>query len=228
MGGKSQYYNEKLKLVRFMKKLVIIGSGGHAKVVIDIIRENGDYQIEGCVSKDRIESFQGVPILGTDKCLAELINDGIKNAFIAIGDNRKRLEISKKIRAIGFSLINVISKKAIVSKSVRFGSGIIVHLGAVVNVGTIIEDLAIINTSASIGHDCSIGKASHIAPGTRVTGNVKIGNGALLGVGTVVIPNIKIGNWTVIGAGSVVIKDIPSFSVAVGNPAKVIKRISKI
>ncbi len=210
-----------------MKKLIIIGSGGHAKVVIDILKDIREYQIEGCISKDNIKEILGIPILGSDELLPKLIAKGIKNVFIAVGDNKRRLELSREIKKLGFRLVNVISKKATISKSVHFGSGIVVMPGAVINVETTIEDLAIINTSASVDHDCILSEACHIAPGVNLAGNVKVGRGTFLGTGAAVIPSIEIGEWSIVGAGGVVVKDIPPFSVAVGNPAKVIKKITK-
>lgn len=202
---------------------IIIGSGGHAKVIVDILNSGGEYNAIGFTDPHRKGKIMNLPILGDDSILNELFNNGISHAFVALGDNRIRLEISNKIRSMGFNLINVISPHALLSKTVQIGVGIAVMPGVVVNAETKIGDISILNTGVTIDHDCSIGIAAHIAPGCHLAGCVTIEEGVFLGVGTNIIPEICIGEWTIIGAGSTVINDIPSCSVAVGLPAKKIK-----
>jgi UDP-perosamine 4-acetyltransferase len=205
-------------------KLVILGASGHAKVIIDILKNSQSYEVIGCLDASSEEkTVAGISVLGNDSLLSEIYNQGIRHAFIAIGDNRVRDALSKRVTQSGFELVNVISLNAVISPSVRLGQGIAIMPGVVINVDARIGDNAIINTGACIDHDCVIGRGCHIAPGCSLAGNVVVGEGTFLGVGCKVIPKITIGEWTVAGAGAVVIKDLPPHSVAVGVPARIIK-----
>jgi len=203
--------------------LVIIGGGGHAKVVIDILQDAG-VPLCCCVVADReVKEVLGVPVVGDDSVLPRLFADGIRSAMVAVGDNRKRMEITHAVRTLGFRLANAISPRAVVSRSVRLGAGIAIMPGAVVNAGSQIGDGAIINTGATVDHDCVIGAYAHVAPGTNLAGKVRLGEGAFLGVGSRAIPGITVGAWTTVGAGGVVIRDLGENVVAVGVPAVVIR-----
>lgn len=211
------------KLMKTKEKVIIVGSAGHAKVIIDIINSAGKYQVVGYTSPEQRRPILGVPFMGQDSRLPVLYDSGISKIFLALGDNKKRLTLAKTVKAIGFELINVISPSAYISPSVKLGSGIAVMPGAVINPDSVIGDLTIINTGATVDHDCLIKPACHIAPGCNLAGNVKLGEGVFLGIGCKVIPKIQIGSWTVVGAGAVVIRDLPANCLAVGVPAKIVK-----
>ena len=203
--------------------LVIVGDGGHAKVIIDIFLDSGVQPI-GCTGVDRSRGdLLGIEIIGGDDQLPRLFAAGTRQAFVAIGDNRKRREISRAVREIGFHLVNAISMRASVSRFARLGAGVAVMPGAVVNAAAEIGDGVIINTGATVDHDCMIGSFAHIAPGTNLGGRVLVGEGALLGIGTRVVPGIKIGDWAVAGAGSVIIRNLEPNIVAAGVPASILK-----
>lgn len=205
------------------EKVVLIGAGGHAKVIIDILNQNGNYEIIGCLDKSYREKGKilGCDVIGDDSMIPKLYSRGIKKAFVALGDNKLRHRISKNLISRGFSLVNAISEKSYIARSVRLGSGIAVMAGAVINPDTIIGDNVIINTNVSIDHDCNIGESCHIAPGANLSGNVSIGVGTFLGTGCKVRDKINIGEWSVVGVGSAVVGDIPSHSLAYGVPARV-------
>jgi acetyltransferase EpsM len=141
-------------------------------------------------------------------------------SIIAIGDNtvRKKISLSLQTR---FGTIK--HSSALVSDSVLVGEGSMVLHQTVVQIGSSVGKHVIINTKASIDHDCIIENFVHIAPGSVLCGNVKVGEGTLIGAGSTIMPNIKIGKWCTIGAGSVIIKDIPDYAVVVGNPGRIIK-----
>jgi UDP-perosamine 4-acetyltransferase len=211
-----------------MHKVVIVGSGGHAKVIIDVLNSSKAYKLVGCISSDlTLKKIMEIPVLGDDSILPRLFAEGIKYAFVAIGDNRKREELSKYVIRLGFEMINAISVYSYISSSAKLGKGIAVMPGAVINVDALIENNVIINTGATIDHDCVIGESSHIAPGCNIAGNVRVGKGTFLGVGCKVIPEITIGEWSTIGAGAVITNDLPEYSLAFGSPAKVIKKLQK-
>jgi UDP-perosamine 4-acetyltransferase len=200
--------------------VVIVGAGGHAKVIIDLLQERGEIELAGCVSRESGEVL-GLPWLGDDDALPGILASGLRRAFVAIGDNRLRSELLRRLTGLGFAMVNAISSQAVVSRRAALGTCVAVMPGAVVNVDTIVEDGAIINTSAHVDHDCRIGACAHIGPGTALAGNVTIGEGAFLGVGSRVIPRRTVGAWSTLGAGAVVVRDIPSHVTAVGVPARV-------
>jgi UDP-perosamine 4-acetyltransferase len=205
--------------------VILLGSGGHAKVIIDMLLDRNDCRLAGCVTFETdAADLLGLPILGNDDALGGLFASGLRHVFVAIGDNRVRAERLKHVRGLGFTIVNAISRHATVSSRATLGQGVAIMPGAVINVDTIVEDGAIINTGATVDHDCRIGACAHIAPGTHLAGNVTIGEGTFLGVGTSVIPRRAIGAWSTIGAGSAIVRDIGDRVTAVGVPARVIKR----
>jgi UDP-perosamine 4-acetyltransferase len=207
-------------------KLVILGASGHAKVIIDILKGLNRYDIIGCLDATfKEQEVAGVKVIGDDSKLPQLYSDGIRHAFVAVGDNRLRDKLASQVINLGFVLINVISINAFLSTSVKLGHGIAIMPGAVLNVDVKVDDNVIINTGAGVDHDCVLATGCHVAPGCFLAGNVVIGKGVFLGVGCKVIPKIKIGEWSVVGAGAAVTKDLPPYSLAVGVPAKIIKHI---
>lgn len=202
------------------KSVIVLGAGGHAKVVIEIVRALG-YQVSYCVAgSDSPDDCMGVPVLKGDSHLPELRHFGHSLFFPAIGSNTIRERSTAHAVSIGYELINAISPNAIISPSLVLGKGIAIMSGVVINAQCKIDDLAIINTGATVDHDCHIGFCAHVAPQCALAGNVSIGSRAFLGIGTCVIPDVTIGDKSIIGAGSVVISDIPSSVTALGHPAK--------
>ncbi len=198
----------------------MVGAGGHAKVVIEILEEAGEVAIAGIT--DRAAGggdLLGYKLLGSDGELAALYASGIRHAFPAVGDNATRLRILELLRREGFGLVNAISPRAAVSPRARLGAGVAVMAGAVIQVDAAVGDGAIINTGATVDHDCRIGECAHVAPGANLAGNVRVGAGALLGVGSRVIPRVSIGAWAVVGAGAVVISDVAEGVTVGGIPA---------
>ena len=205
------------------KKVVIIGAGGHAKVIVDILRKDPDIELKGCTDRRSGGFVLNVPVLGDDAILPNLYRQGIHHAFIALGNNAVRHKAYQEALELGFQFVNAISPFACISDSAVLGTGIAVMPGAIVNAEAVIGNNCIINTGASLDHDCNIGDSCHIAPGCNLSGNVTVGTGTFAGIGSKVIDGIQIGEWSIIGGGSVVIRDIPSSCTAVGVPAKVIK-----
>ncbi|XEC93406.1 acetyltransferase [Paenibacillus tarimensis] len=206
-----------------MKKTIVLGTGGHAKVVIDLLLADPAIDVIGCTGTGKNE-LNSVPLLGDDSILPKLVLQGVSHAFVAVGNNRVRARLAKTVRDLGLELVNAVSPFAYISPSAALGSGIAVMPGAVINAGTRIGDLSIINTGASVDHDGNIGEACHIAPGSSLAGNVTVGSYSFLGTGVKVIDGIRIGNHCMIGAGAAVIRDIPDGVTAVGVPARIIKQ----
>lgn len=203
------------------KGVVIIGGGGHAKVVIESLRAAGKV-VAAVIDADATpRDVAGVPVIGDDAALPGLRAQGLDEAFVAIGDNRLRARLAQGLIEQGFILVNAIHPSAIISPSARLGCGVAVMAGAVINAEVQIGDLAIINTGAVIDHDCRLDTACHLGPASALAGAVSLGARSFLGVGTRVIPNITIGADVVVGAGAVVVCDLPDAVVAVGVPAKI-------
>ena len=206
-----------------MKRVIILGASGHARSVIDIITQNNEYEVHGLIGGKEEQGFWGIPVIGQDTDLQKLYDEGIRYAFVAIGNNSVRKKLANKLKVIGYQLINVISKYAIISPHAKLETGIVVMPGAIVNAEAQIGEGCIINTNASIDHDDVIGQYSHIAPGCSISGFTKIGRECFLGTGTNVIDSIVIEDEVTIGAGSVVIRNISKGARVVGVPARQIK-----
>ncbi len=200
-----------------------MGGGGHARVILDMLAQAEEFEVMGFTSREtepQTTALSGYPRLGTDEALPALLSSGIRHAFVAVGDNKRRMRCFDELASMGFTMVNVISRYAVISPRATLGWGVGVMPGAVINTGTVIGDGAIVNTNASVDHDCRIGAFVHIAPGTALAGNVKVGNGALLGVGSRVIPGVTIGANSTVAAGAVVIHDLPPDLLAAGVPAR--------
>jgi UDP-perosamine 4-acetyltransferase len=204
--------------------VLVLGAGGHAKVVIELIRAGGRYHIAGVIGANSATgNVLGVDVIGTDADLPSLRRKGLEYAFVAIGDNGKRSSAGQRLKQYGFQLINAISPAAIISPTVLLGQGIAVMAGAVINAQSRVDEHAIINTRASVDHDCHIGDGAHIAPGCALAGNVTVGRLAFLGVGVHAIPGVRIGESAIVGAGACIVRDVPAHALARGVPARVIR-----
>ncbi len=196
-----------------MEKIVILGMGGHAESLVDILERQREYEIAGYVVNDQASEKSGCsyPILGNDGDLERIYQSGITNAAVGIGylgksDVRERLWVS--LKKIGFRLPIICDPSAILSKSVRIGEGSMIGKGAILNVNASIGKMCIINTGAILEHDCQVGDFSHISVGTVLCGAVTVGRSVLVGANATVIQCISIGNGAVVGAGTVIRKKV--------------------
>ena len=207
-----------------MKKVILVGAGGHAKVIADIILQNKNYEVAGIVDERTENGFWGIPVLGRDADLLSVRHAlGIAYAFVALGDCRLREKVTEKVLVAGYRLMNAISQYARISDRASLGQGIAVMPGAVINADVHIADGCIINTNASVDHDGEIGAFTHIAPGTAVSGYVTVGRRCLLGTGSRVIDRITIGDNVTVGAGSVIINNVNGNCTIAGVPAERIR-----
>tara|TARA_B110000858_G_scaffold120866_1_gene137950 strand:+ start:4667 stop:5266 length:600 start_codon:yes stop_codon:yes gene_type:complete len=193
-----------------MDKIIIVGSGGHAKSCIDIISNQDLYEISGIVDNDVGSKILGQTIIGNDDDL-EVIFKKFKNAVIGIGqieDNSARINIYNKLKKIGFKLPTIISKTAYVSKYANIGEATFIMQGVILGPDSIIGKNCIINTFVSIEHGAFIGDNTHISTGTLVNGDVSIGSDSFIGSGTVIKNGINIGRNCFIKMGSIVDQDI--------------------
>ncbi|GGE41854.1 acetyltransferase [Psychroflexus planctonicus] len=200
-----------------MRKINLFGASGHAKVIIDIIENNGFDVGQIFDDNSDINSFIGRNVVSIYS--KELLD--INTTIISIGDNRTRKKIYENLEIkLEKPLIH---PSAIVSSNSVIGKGTVIMPNAVVNAGTIIGKNCIINSGAIVEHDCILKDYVHISPSAALAGGVNIGEGAHVGIGAVIIQCVEIGEWSIIGAGAVVSKSLPANCTAVGIPAKPIK-----
>jgi UDP-perosamine 4-acetyltransferase len=190
-----------------MKKVVVIGGGGHAKVVIDMLLVTG-WSVVGYTDPNPVAGVEiaGVPCLGDDEALAGLAAAGIAWAHIALGDNRQRSRLAEHAAGLGFGLANAVHPSAQISSLARLGQGVAIMPCAVVNAGSTIGDTTILNTAATVDHDCTLGRSVHIAPGAHLAGYVTVEDEALVGL------------------GAAVVRDVPPGTTVAGNPARLYGR----
>lgn len=211
-----------------MEKIVLVGGGGHCKVVIDVIIKSKKFEIFGIVDpKPKSSGIPGLKFIGDDSTLIDIFQSGCKNAFItvgSIGEPSVRIKLAQILTSIGFNLPIIIHPSAVIAKGVNIEVGVFIGAAVVIGPDTNIGKNAIINTKVSIDHDCKIGDFVHLAPGVTLCGGVEVGAKSHIGSGASIIEYKKIGAETLIGAGSVVTSDIPAKCKAFGNPCKVIEQ----
>jgi acetyltransferase EpsM len=204
-----------------MANVILIGMGGHSKVVADIARRCG-HEILGFL--DDREPQQPNPLyLGPVAAAATVACGADTQLAVAIGDNAIRQKIVQSLRGFPLSFATLVDPSAILGSNVQIGAGSVVMPGAILNADAQVGCHAIINTAATVDHDGAVGDFAHLSPGVHLAGAVQVGAGAHLGTGALAIPGVRIGAWATIGAGAAVIRDIPEAAVAVGVPAVVKK-----
>lgn len=210
-------------------KTIIIGTGGHARVILDILNYDRNIEIVAFLDKEihgPFEKIMDIPVLGGHSVLPDMLKIGIKGTIIGVGDNKIRKDYYEKFRNMGMELVNAIHPTVHIAHNVKIGKGVVIAAGATIATGAEIGNDVIVNTGAIIEHEDILEDHVHIAPGTVLAGRVKVKEGTFIGAGSVVKQYVTIGENAIIGAGSVVLEDIPENTVAVGAPAKVIRKIS--
>ena len=210
-----------------MKRVLILGAGGHAQVTADILMRSCDagaaFEPIGYLDDNACLHGQarlGLPVLGFIRDFASIAHDAL---IIGIGDNRTRQSLFDQLQQQNICFAIARHPAAVIAPDVTIGPGAVIGAGVVVNTGSVIGANIILNTSCTVGHHNSIGSHAHIGPGVHMGGEVQIGEGAFIGIGATVMPHRLVDDWSVIGAGAVVRTNIPSHVVAVGMPARVIK-----
>jgi sugar O-acyltransferase (sialic acid O-acetyltransferase NeuD family) len=210
---------------------VILGAGGHAKVLIDCIQAAGTASIRGILESDPEKwetAVLGVPILGGDAMLPVLRSQGISHFVVgvgSVGDSRVR----KRLYNLGLSHellpLTILHPRAVCSAHALLGQGVQVLPGAIINAGAILGNNIIVNSGAIVEHDCTLGDHVHIATGARLAGTVSVETGAHIGIGAAIRQGIRIGEGAIVGAGAVVVRDVAPRTVVVGVPASVLRTL---
>ena len=211
-----------------MKKIVLVGAGGHTLSVIDSIQSNGEYEIAGITDFGYSvgEKVLGYEVIGNDAILKSVFDRGVTYAFVtvgSIGDTFLRENLFYILKNKGFILPAIVDTSSNIGTDIWLGEGVYLGKNTVINAKSTIGDMAIINTGAIIEHGCCINEFTHIGPGAVICGDVKIGSRTHVGANATVIQGVNIGDNSIIGAGSTVVHDVPSKVVAFGNPCKVVR-----
>lgn len=199
-------------------RLLVVGAGGHAKVVIDAARLAG-YEVVAVIGReDEPAALMGAPLV-SDPDLADA-----EVFIVAIGDNTARATTFAGYVERGFTPATVIHPSAVIAEGARLGEGTFVAAGVIVNVHAHVGANAILNTGCTVDHDCVVGAHSLIGPNSTLCGGVTVGEGVLLGAGVSVVPLASVGAWSTVGAGAAVVDDLPDSMVFAGVPAVPLKR----
>lgn len=203
---------------------IVVGGGGHARVLIMALRQLR-VDVVGVTDADPArhgESVADVPVLGGDDALADYDRSCVLlvNGIGSTGDATPRRAAFARLRENGFRFASVVHPAAFCEEGGTLGEGVQVMAGAVVQTGTRIGANTIVNTRAAIDHDCLIGAHCHVAPGAVLAGGATVGRGSHIGAGATVIQEIAIGAGALVAAGSVVVEDVCPGVVVAGVPAR--------
>lgn len=200
--------------------MVLYGVGGHTNVVIDCINAMDEGLFGIFDEKSDLVSLNGYDVLG-EYSSDEFAQESI---IISVEDNMMRKRIVAKIK---HSFGKAIHPSAQVSEYAKIGDGTVIVHGSIVQSGSKVGKHVILNTSCVVDHDSTIGHFSHISPNVTICDNVNIGEGVHIGAGATIIPGITIGKWCVIGAGAVITQNLPDYSLVVGVPGKIIRKLDR-
>ncbi|ARQ06545.1 Acetyltransferase EpsM [Macrococcoides canis] len=205
-----------------MHKITLLGNGGHAKVIRDMIERHPEFDLYAILDGQIHEKFIEEDIIyDSMDCIEQYKHTRF---IIAIGNNHVREKIVNQYSLVDSDFATIIDPSSVVSKFAHVSIGTVVMPNSVINSHALVGKHSIINSGAIIEHDNVLGDFIHISPGAVLSGTVTVGDYTHVGSGSVVIPNINIGARCIIGAGSVIIKDIERNVTVVGNPARIIKR----
>lgn len=205
-----------------MKKIVLLGNGGHSKVIQAMIYRTNGYVLAGILDESIEKYYEDDNVFYDNTVnLESYRNDYL--LVIAIGDNYVRDSIIKDNNLTDDNFTSIIDANAIIPQDVNVGTGTVIMPGVVINPGSTIGKHSIINTRAVVEHDNTLGDYVHISPNATLAGTVTVKDFVHVGSGAIVIPNRTVNQNSIIGAGAVVTKDIEENSLAVGVPAKIVK-----
>lgn len=192
----------------------LIGAGGHAKVIADILIACGRPPVAFLDDAPPHNYVLGIPVIQ-----GLVLAEPGSAVIVAVGDNDTRMRLARRYTVFDVA----VHPSATVSRDAEIGPGSVVMAGAVINAGARVGAHCIINTNATVDHDCLISDFAHVAPGATLGGNVQVGIGSMVGLGASVSHGRIIGEYTIVGAGSTVVRDLPERVVAVGSPARILR-----
>jgi sugar O-acyltransferase (sialic acid O-acetyltransferase NeuD family) len=205
---------------------IVFGAGGHALVLIDAIQSGNIARIHGILDSDSArwgKDLLGVPILGADDLLSELVDEGITHFVIGVGstgNNRPRQRLYQLGCSHKLKPLTIVHPGAFCSEHASVGAGAQLLAGSIIQTRAVLGCNVIVNSGAIVEHDCVVGDHAHIATGAVLASTVKVGELAHIGAGVTVRQLVSIGKEAVVGAGAAVVQDIPDKVVAAGVPAR--------
>lgn len=204
-------------------RVLILGAGGHASVVLDALLACGICPM-GIIDpvKHPGETWEGIPVLGGDDFVFSMPPETIAlvNGVGAVPGATLRNDLFRRFRAQGYSFLSLVHPSAVLSPAVNLEEGSQIMAGSVLQRNVSVAENSVVNTRAVLEHDCRVGAGSFIGPGAILCGNTRVKEGAFIGAGAVLLPGVIVGQKAVVGAGAVVIRDVPCFAKVVGNPAR--------
>lgn len=206
---------------------MIIGAGGHAQVVADILLRSHevDPRIQPIGYLDdnsdlHGQSLVGLPVLGSVADISTIDHAGV---IVAVGDNLTRSRLYDLLTKKGEHLVTARHPTAVIAPDVRVGPGTMICAGVIVNPGTVVGADVILNTACTVDHHGRIGDHVHLAPGAHLGGEVQVGEGVLVGIGATIMPRRRLGPWCIAGAGALVHEDVHDGTTVVGVPARTLE-----
>jgi len=212
-----------------VRQVVGLGAGGHAAILIELLRVVGNYEVVELTDPNPAlwgQRILDVPIRGGDERLGVLRETGVSAAFVGVGATKTvavRRRIFDHAASLGFCLVTAVHPRAFVAPSAQFGRGTMVLPGAVVSTRVRLGNNVTVYSGAIVEHDSEVGDHTHLSPGVHIAGGVHIGAECFIGIGASIIQNVRIGDGAVVGAGAVVLRDLPPGCTAVGIPARPIE-----
>lgn len=207
-------------------RCLLLGGGGHARVLIDGLLESGAARPVAILDADPAKhgtEIYGVPVLGGDEVLAQVMAQGVRHFLVGLGgvqDNQPRRRLYEKALAAGLIPLTFRHPTAFQSPRAAVGQGTQLFPLCAVNAGASLGQNVIVNSQALVEHDCQVADHVHVASGARLCSTVRVGTGAHIGAGAVVKQLVSIGQWAVVGAGAVVLADVPAGARVGGVPAR--------
>ena len=207
-----------------MKQALILGTGGHCRVILSLLDVCGEHEVLGIIELGKLsvgENIMGIPVLGNASCLDEFCGRSNLDIFLAIGDNEIRQIWWKKTRELGFRLPNLISPYANIDCRAKLGEANVVCANVFIGPGAILCDNNLVNTGAIVEHEVLVGSHCHLAPSSTIAGRSRIGDECFIGAAATVIDGLSVEDGTTLGAGATLIRNISEIGgVYVGTPAK--------
>ena len=206
--------------------LVVLGAGGHAKVVVALLRAIGA-EIKGVcdpgLASQSIASWRGLVVLGGDEALQQLDAGSVAlvNGVGQVVGSRRRKDMFLSLKAKGYRFPALVHPTAWVDPSVELGEGVQVMAGAVIQPDATVGADTIINTGSRVDHDCIIDCHVHVAPGAVLCGAVRIASDTFIGAGATIIQGVSVGRDSIVGAGVTVIRDLQAGPVVVNSPVRI-------
>ena len=207
-------------------KIAVVGAGGHGRVVLDILRNNHQFEVVGFLDANTAlqgQTVDDLPVLGDMSRVPDLAKLGIGAVIVAIGDNQVRSSYAAAFEKARISLVSAIHPRASIADNAQVGKNAVIATGVNVCAHVVIGDSTVLNTGCIVDHESRICNGAHICPGVRLAGHVLVKESAFVGIGATVIQGVTIGESAVVGAGAVVLEDVPAYATVVGVPARSVR-----